>query len=145
MRIKAPRLPGIGRVALRIIFSGAALNYFWYVLVGRWLFPVPITTQAMQWSGEIVRIGYLWPLMKAINLAAGILLIANRAPAFAVALLLPVTVVIVWFQVLLNPLPVPLVTTLLAVICELVLLHAYASRYTGLFVSDERRSQESVR
>ena len=145
MRIKAPRLAGIARVALGVIFSSAALNYFWNVLFGRWLFPVSITTQAMQWSGEIVRIGYLWPLMKAINLAAGVLLIANRAPAFAVALLLPVTVVIIWFQVLLNPLPVPLVTSLLAVICELILLHAYASRYTGLFVSDERRSQESIR
>ena len=144
MRIKSPRLARIARVVLGVIFSSAALNYFWYVMVGRWIFPVAITTQAMQWSGEIVRIGYLWPLMKAINLAAGVLLIANRAPAFAVALLLPVTVVIVWFQVLLNPLPVPLVTTLLAVICELILLRAYASRYAGLFAGDERESRESI-
>jgi putative oxidoreductase len=64
----------------------------------------------MQFAGVIIKVGYLWPLMKAINLVAGVLLIANLAPAFAVALLLPITVIIVWFQVLLNPLPVPIGT-----------------------------------
>ena len=48
--------------------------------------------------------------MKSINLAAGILLIVNRWPAFALALLLPVTVIIIWFQTYFNPLPVPVAT-----------------------------------
>jgi putative oxidoreductase len=83
--------------------------------------------------------------MKAINLAAALMLITNRAPAFAVALLLPVTVIIVWFQVFLNPLPVPVATVALAVVCELMLLRAYAERYASMFINDKWRTQESTR
>jgi putative oxidoreductase len=135
----------IPRIVLGAIFASAALNYFWSVVFGWMLLPLSITTEAMQFAGVIIKIGYLWPLMKSINLAAGFLLIANRASAFAVALLLPVTVVIVWFQILLNPLPVPVATAVLAVICELLLLRAYASRYAGMFVDDKLSTQEKTR
>lgn len=135
----------IPRIVLGAIFASAALNYFWSAVFGWTLLPISITTQAMQFAGEIIRIGYLWPVMKSINLAAGILLIANRAPAFAVALLLPVTVIIVWFQVFLNPLPVPVATAAVAVICELLLLRAYSSRYAGMFINDKMSTQESAR
>src|SRR5260221_8299438 len=89
----------IPRIVLGAIFASAALSYFWSICFGWMLLPVPITAQAMQFAGAIIKIGYLWPMMKAINLVAGLLLMANRAPAFAVALLLPVTAIIVWFQV----------------------------------------------
>lgn len=135
----------IPRIVLGAIFAGAALNYFWSVVFGRMLLPVSITPQAMQFAGVIIKTGYLWPLMKSINLTAGILLIANRAPAFAVALLLPVTVIIVWFQIFLNPLPVPAATAVLAVICELLLLRAYASRYAGMFIHDKLSTREPTR
>jgi hypothetical protein len=135
----------IPRFVLGAIFASAALNYFWSIVFGWMPFPLSITAQAMQFAGEIIKIGYLWPLMKAINLVAGILLIANRAPALAVALLLPVTVIIVWFQIFLNPLPVPLATVVLAVICELLLLRAYASRYAAMFVNDKLSAQVTSR
>jgi putative oxidoreductase len=134
----------IPRIVLGAIFASAALNYFWSVVFGWMLFPVSITPQAMQFAGVVIKTGYLWPLMKAINLVAGILLIANRAPAFAVALLVPVTVIIVWFQVFLNPLPIPVATAVLAVICELMLLRAYASRYAGMFINDKLSTQEAM-
>jgi hypothetical protein len=135
----------IPRIVLGAIFASAALNYFWSVVLGWMLLPISITPQAMQFAGVIIKIGYLWPLMKSINLAAGFLLIANLATSFAVALLLPVTVIIVWFQILLNPLPVPVATAVLTVICELLLLRAYASRYAGMFVDDKLSAQESTR
>jgi putative oxidoreductase len=135
----------IPRIVLGAIFASAALNYFWSVFFGWMLLPVSITTEAMQFAGEIIKTGYLWPLMKFINLAAAILLIANRAPAFALALLLPVTVIIVWFQVFLNPLPIPMATAALAVICELLLLRAYASRYAGMFIDDKLSTREAKR
>jgi putative oxidoreductase len=139
-----PWLTTIPRIVLGAVFAGAALNYFWSVVFGWMLFPVSITPQAMQFAGVVIKTGYLRPLMKAINLVAGILLIANRAPAFAVALLVPVTVIIVWFQVFLNPLPIPIATAVLAAICELMLLRAYASRYAGMFINDKLSTQESM-
>lgn len=145
MYTETPWLMTIPRVILGAIFAGAALSYFWSVVFGWALLPVPITAQAMQFAGAIIKIGYLWPLMKAINLVAGLLLMANRAPAFAVALLLPVTVIIVWFQIFLNPLPVPVATAALAVTCELMLLRAYAGRYAGMFTNDKWSARESTR
>ena len=71
--------------------------------------------------------------------------VINRAAAFALALLLPVTVMIVWFQIFLNPSPLPLATAVLAVICELMLLRAYASRYAGLFIDDKLSGPEATR
>jgi putative oxidoreductase len=135
----------IPRILLGAIFASAALNYFWSVVFGQTLVPVSITPEAMQFAGMIIKIGYLWPLMKAINLFAGILLMANRAPAFALALLLPVTVIIVWFQVLLNPLPIPMATAAVEVVCELLLLRAYAGRYAGMFMSERLNLQEPAR
>jgi len=134
----------VPRIVLGAIFASAALSYFWSVVFGWMLLPVPITVQAMQFAGLIIKIGYLWPTMKAINLVAGLLLMANRAPAFAVALLLPVTVIIVWFQIFLNPLPIPLTTVLLAVLRELMLLRAYARRYLSMFVNDTWSRQEAT-
>ena len=142
MKGRALWLVTIPRIVLGAIFASAALNYFWSVVFGWMLLPLSITSRAMQFAGEIIQIGYLWPLMKSINLTAGVLLIANRAPAFAVALLLPVTVIIIWFQVFLNPLPIPMATVLLAVVCELLLLRAYVRRYAGMFIDDKLSAQE---
>lgn len=61
------------------------------------------------------------------------LLIINRWPAFALALLFPVTVIIIWFQIYFNPLPVPVATVVVAVVCELLLPRAYAPCYAGMF------------
>jgi putative oxidoreductase len=150
MKTRTLWLTTVPRIVLGAIFASAALSYFWSVAFGWMLLPVSITPQAAQFAGSIIKIGYLWPLMKGINLVAGLLLIANRAPAFAVALLLPVTVIIVWFQVFLNPLPIPVATALLAVICELLLLRVYASRYAGMFIdagmfiNNQANTQEST-
>jgi hypothetical protein len=144
MKTRTLWLVTIPRIVLGAIFASAALSYFWNLVFGWMLLPVPITAHAMQFAGIIIKIGYLWPMMKAINFVAGCLLMANRAPAFALALLLPVTVIIVWFQILLNPLLIPVATAALAVICELMLLRAYARRYASLFINDTCSTQEST-
>ena len=143
MTVRPPRREGklvkmlwlvtIPRVVLGVIFASAALSYFWMQIFGWPLLPVQISDQGLHFALSIIRPGYLWPLMKSINLVAGILLIVNRAPAFALALLAPITVVIVWFQIFLNPLPIPLATVAVVVICESLLLRAYAVHYAGMF------------
>lgn len=130
-------LETIPRIVLGAVFASAALSYFWQVVFGWPLLPVPIAPRAMRFAGEIIQVGYLWPLMKAINLAAGVALLTNRAPAFALALLAPITVVIVWFQVFLNPLPVPMATVIVVIVCEAMLVRAYAGSYAGMFTRYE--------
>jgi putative oxidoreductase len=135
----------IARIVLGTIFASAALSYFWREAFGWPLLPVPLTARGMQFALSIIRVGYLWPLMKCINLIAGILLIVNRAPAFALALLAPITVVIIWFQMYFNPLPVPLATVAVAVGCELLLVRAYAGNYVGMFQRVESKGRERLR
>lgn len=125
----------IPRIALGIIFASAAVSYFWMEAFGWPLLPVRISDHGLQFALSIIKVGYLWPLMKSINLVAGLLLIVNRAPAFALALLVPITVVIIWFQVFLNPLPVPLATVAVVIVCEVMLLRAYANSYAGMFAN----------
>jgi hypothetical protein len=134
----------IPRLTLGLVFASAAVNYFWQRLFGWPLFPVSVTHQGLEFVLGIINVGYLWPLMKSINLVAGLLLIANRAPAFALALLAPITVVIIWFQIFLNPLPGPVATVVVVVACELLLLRAYAGSYAGLFMSVEVISDDRI-
>jgi putative oxidoreductase len=125
----------IPRIVLGIIFASAAVSYFWMEAFGWPLLPARISDHGLQFALSIIKVGYLWPLMKSINLVAGFLLIVNRAPAFALALLVPITVVIVWFQVFLNPLPVPLATVAVVIFCEVMLVRAYANSYAGMFAN----------
>lgn len=122
----------IPRLLLAGIFASAAINYFWQVALGRALFSIPTTVPARQFANSIIAAGYLWPFMKLLNLVASLLLLLNRAPALGLLLLLPVTVVIVWFQWRLNPLPGPLATTAIVALCELLLLRAYGRSYYPL-------------
>jgi hypothetical protein len=123
----------IPRVVLGAVFATAAINYFWEVAFGWPFLPLPVTPRGKAFAGSIIAAGYLWPAMKLINLTASGMLVMNRAPAFALALLAPITVVIVWFQLAFNPLPLALTTTAVVVVCEALLLRAYAPCYIGLF------------
>lgn len=122
----------IPRVLLAGIFASAAINYFLQVTLGWVLFRTPLTAPARQFADGIITAGYLWPFMKLSNLLASLSLLLNRAPALGLLLLLPVTAVIVWFQWRLNPLPIPLATTVVVVLCELLLLAAYRRAYCPL-------------
>jgi hypothetical protein len=133
--VKILWLVTIPRLVLGSIFASAAVSYFWMEAFGWPLLPARISDHGLQFALSIIKVGYLWPLMKSINLVAGFLLIINRAPAFALALLAPITVVIAWFQIFLNPLPVPLATVAVVVSCELLLLRAYATCYAGMLKS----------
>jgi hypothetical protein len=57
----------IARVVLGTIFAGAALNYFWRKAFGWPLLPVPMTDRGSQFALSIIRVGYLWPLMKWVR------------------------------------------------------------------------------
>lgn len=87
--------------------------------------------------------GFLWPLMKTVELIGAACLLSNRAPAFGLALLAPVMAVIVLFQGVLNPQGAPVAALL--VVCSALLLRSYATRYASLLESGEAVTTPLIR
>lgn len=117
--------PVAARVVLGLAFTVFGLNYFFNFLPPQ---PHP-PTEALPFLGGLAASGYVFPLIKAIEVAAGIALLSNRFVPLALTLLAPILVNIVAFHALLAPgLPVPL--TLLAL--ELFLAWQYRAAFAPM-------------
>jgi uncharacterized membrane protein (UPF0136 family) len=114
----------VARILLGLAFVVFSLNYFVPFLPEQ--APPPA---AMPFLGAFVASGFL-ALVKSIELAAGLLLLANRFVPLALALLAPILVGISAFHILLAPsgLPVPLVLVAL----EVVLAWAYRDAFAPM-------------
>lgn len=69
--------------------------------------------------------------MKTIELLGALLFLTNRAPALGLALLAPITAVIVLFHAVLNPQGLPL--ALVLIIAGSLILWVQRARYAALF------------
>lgn len=99
MRFLAKWGPVAARVTLGLIFFVFGLNYFFKFL------PTPPTPpeQALAFLGGLMAGGYVFPLIKAIEVAAGAALLANRFVPLALTVLAPIIVNIAAFHFLLAP------------------------------------------
>ena len=91
--------PVAARVALGLIFFTFGLNFFLGFLPA----PPPPPAQALAFVGGLMAGGYLFPLIKTIEVVAGAALIANRFVPLALTLLAPIIVNIAAFHFLLAP------------------------------------------
>lgn len=91
--------PSVARVALGLIFFTFGLNYFLEFLPA----PPPPPAQALAFVGGLAAGGYLFPLIKVIEVVAGAALLANRFVPLALTLLAPIIVNIAAFHFLLAP------------------------------------------
>ena len=121
----------VPRVLLALIFLVGAANGFAWMITGHDLIHPPISDAGMRFEAALRESGFLWPLMKSIDLIAGLMLLFNRAPAFALLLLLPIIAVIVLFHLVLNPGGIPVAIVLSALTA--MLLFAWRDRYAPLF------------
>jgi uncharacterized membrane protein YphA (DoxX/SURF4 family) len=97
--------PRVGRILLGLAFTVFGLNYFFDFLPAQ----PPPDPKALPFLGGLVASEYVFPLIKAIEVAAGLALLANLFVPLALVLLAPIIVNIVAFHALLSPgLPVPL-------------------------------------
>jgi putative oxidoreductase len=119
------------RVVLGIVFLAGAIDGFAFVATGTHLVHPPTSERGLLFEAALKSVGFLWPLMKAVELLGAACLLSNRAPAFGLALLLPVMAVVVLFHGFLNPQGTPLAALL--VVCGALLLRAYAPRFARLF------------
>jgi hypothetical protein len=102
--------PPAARVVLGLLFFVFGLNYFLNFL------PAPSEAppeSALTFLGGLTASGYVFPLIKSIEVAAGVALLANRFVPLALTLLAPIIINIAAFHFLLAPayaLPVVILT-----------------------------------
>src|SRR5580704_10886673 len=133
------RIIAIARVLLGLVFVVFSLNYFHPFLP---MPKEPPPADAMAFAGAFMASGYM-ALIKVIELASGLALLANRFTTLALALLAPIVVGIVFFHAKLEPSGLPIALGLL--VLELFLAWAYRGAYRPMLrarvapvVSEER-------
>jgi hypothetical protein len=90
--------PTAARYLLGLIFFVFGLNFFLNFLP-----QPPMTAAAGAFAGALMASGYVMPIVKAIEVIAGALLLGNRFVPLALALLAPIVVGINGFHVALAP------------------------------------------
>jgi uncharacterized membrane protein YphA (DoxX/SURF4 family) len=124
--------PAVARIALGLIFTVFGLNGFFGFLP-----QPPLADAGGAFIGALAATGYMFPLIKGVEVAVGLALLGGRFVPLALTLLAPVTVNIVAFHAFLSPgLGLPLVVLGL----HLYLAYQHRDAYRGLF---EARTQPS--
>ncbi len=98
MTTRARKLTTIARIGLGLVFTVFGANGF-----VQFLPQPPMTSEAGAFLGALFATGYMFPLIKAIELGAGLLLLSNRYVPLALLLLAPIIVNIAAFHAFLAP------------------------------------------
>jgi uncharacterized membrane protein YphA (DoxX/SURF4 family) len=103
--------------------------------------PPPLSGAAAQFMGGLAATGYFFPLLKTVELAAGLLLLSGRFVPLALTLLAPVVVNIAAFHFLLAPPGAPMAAFL--VLAEIGLAWLYRDAFAPLLRPAARPSRPS--
>ena len=129
-------LPSIARVVLGLVFFVFGLNGFLHFLP-----QPPISGPPAEFAGALFATGYMFPLIKGTEVAAGLLLIANRYVPLALAVLAPVLVNIIAFHAFLAPAGLVLPLVLLGL--ELYLARCYRHAFAPMLHARTERHGET--
>lgn len=119
------KLPMIARILLGLIFFVFGLNGFLNFLPAP-----PMPEAAGAFAGALAATGYMFPLIKGIEVLVGLLLISNKFVPLALLLLAPVTVNIVLFHAVLAP--AGLVLPIIILIIHLYLAYTHKNAYAQI-------------
>lgn len=129
MKTALRHLPTAARLLVGLAFVVFGLNYFLHFLP---MSGPPPSDRGMAFMGGLFASGYLFPLIKAIEVLAGALLLANLFVPLALTLLAPILINIVAFHTLLAP-PNVIVFALLA--GELYLAWVYRAAFRPMLAA----------
>jgi uncharacterized membrane protein YphA (DoxX/SURF4 family) len=127
MTIARSALPTTVRVLLGLVFFVFGLNGFLQFLP-----QPPMPAGAGTFVGGLASTGYFFPLLKATEVSAGVLLLRNRFVPLALTLLAPIVVNIAAFHLFLAPNPVMVGFLLVA---EIYLAWTYREAFRGVLAS----------
>lgn len=112
------------RIILGLVFFVFGLNGFLQFL------PMPPPPErAAGFIGALAATGYMFPVIKGVEVIAGLMLLSNRFVPLALTLLAPIVVNIVLFHTVLTPVS-PLAIVILAL--EIGLAWAYRDAFRGV-------------
>ncbi len=125
MNTIARKIPTAARIVLGLVFTVFGLNGFFHFLP-----QPPMSGPPAEFAGALAATGYMFPLIKATEVGAGLLLLSGRFVPLALTLLAPVLVNIIAFHLFLVKgglgLPVALV------IAEVYLAWAYREAFAPM-------------
>ncbi len=132
------RLPTVSRIALGLIFTVFGLDGFFGFIPH----PAP-PAAAGAFAGALAASGYFFPLLKSVEIVAGVLLLTRVAVPFALTLLAPIVLNILFFHLFLAP--AGLVVALAVLAAELHLAWVYRSSFAPLFAREQTAESRGKR
>jgi uncharacterized membrane protein YphA (DoxX/SURF4 family) len=130
--------PAIARIALGLVFLVFGLNGFLQFLPQ----PASIPERAASFGAALAATGYMFPLIKGVEVLVGASLLTNRFVPLALALIAPNVVNILLFHAFLAPSGVPLALVVLAL--ELYLAWSYRESFRPMLASRAQPSTARV-
>ncbi len=121
----------IARIILGLIFFVFGLNFFLHFIPNN----SKPEGNAAAFLGGLFQSGYIFPLIKVIEVICGALLLANRYVALVLVILMPISINILLFHSVLQPGGMPIIISLLIIISQLYLAWSYRDYYKQLFVA----------
>jgi uncharacterized membrane protein YphA (DoxX/SURF4 family) len=120
----ARQLPHAARIVLGLVFFVFGLNGFLNFLP-----QPPLPEAAVPFISGLAQSGYLFPVLKSFEVAAGVMLLSSFMVPLALALLAPIVVNIALFHLVLAP-NLPMVALLLSL--ELFLAWSYREAFAPM-------------
>ena len=102
-------IPTGARLFLGLVFTIFGLNFFLHFMP-----TPPAPPRGAAFAGALFASGYLFPLLNATEVVAGLLLVSNRFVPLALAVLAPIVINIVGFHLFLAPSDLGLALAVLA-------------------------------
>ena len=121
------------RIVLGLVFTGAGITGLLQLAP-----PPELSGPAAAFMGGLAATGYFFPLLKGVELGAGLLLLSGRFVPLALTLLAPIVVNIAAFHFLLAPQGAPMAAFVL--LAEIGLVWLYRDAFAPLL----RRSASPV-
>ncbi len=116
------------RFLLGLIFVVFGLNGFLNFI------PIPPPTpEGGAFLGALAATGYMFPVIKIIEIFGGALLLSGFAFPLAQIILAPITINIFLYHLILDPSPAGLAMPIVLVVCQLLMGIAHFNRFKPLF------------